>query len=371
MIEQSIIQTNSSDQSAIIKSTEIGKSLCDVTLSLVEYMIDYIPNENINNSTSLVICNDNSSIVFDNNEFKFIKGLVKINKAVKNMTQEIVCSTNNVEQRIEQLQNNCVEIQHVSENIDIINQELDSSILLLNQLNSLELIKQKVTRLSTHELTKESPTVEYNEKAKLAAIYNSNSNRTMNAEVKGDNNGWQIVFVTANTTHVTNLIPSKLPEIQKRQITSQFIVPRDQLTPENARHYIDKLSEYNVTNDFIETTINEINLIITGSQYKCCHWVFNLTPKLGELGAVIIKADATNENEIVLDVKLLKLTQDIPQLYSSYQLRHEKKHRRWVVAGPFSSWYTTEYTPRSPTIAETELVQKRLMDCMELSLNFN
>jgi len=73
----------------LIKSSEIGRSMADVTVGVVEYLADHVPGEMIDSSKAVIIKNEDTVIEFSPPEVKFIKGIIQTYQAVNSKSIHI------------------------------------------------------------------------------------------------------------------------------------------------------------------------------------------------------------------------------------------------------------------------------------------
>lgn len=178
----------------MIKAKEVGKSFGDMTVAVVEYLVDHVPSQVIDASKPLVLKNDQMAIEFVPNELKFIKGLVEINQTVNKDVSQIQSSSSNLNDDFnkyrEKTRMDMINFNQKTKEVEI---KLDSNLKMVKQLQKLDLSDTVLPKFKSDGLAEK---IKYNyvEKREQARVNNQNPNRTHNAEVSYDGNEWKIGF---------------------------------------------------------------------------------------------------------------------------------------------------------------------------------
>lgn len=180
----------------MIKAKEIGKSFGDMTVAVVEYLVDHVPSQVIDVSKPLVLKNDQiqMAIEFVPNELKFIKGLVEINQIVNRDVLQIQSSSSHLIDDFNKYRNRtqseAINFNQKTKEVEI---KLDSNLKMVKKLQKLDLSNNALPKIKSDGLAEK---IKYNyvEKMEQASSYNQNPNRTHNAEVSCDGDKWKIGF---------------------------------------------------------------------------------------------------------------------------------------------------------------------------------
>lgn len=175
-----------------MKADQIGKSFGDLTIGVMDYLIDNIPSDAIDSSKAMILSSDQYQIEFIPQEVKFITAMVGANQKIKEITGKIHSS---LDQTVVDLGQYRLKSQQMefdfNETTRHVQIKLDDGIKLMKTLDSLPRFE---THLSTEGLN-EKISKDYVSKARECEIYNQSSSRPNTASVSyDDSHGWKIGF---------------------------------------------------------------------------------------------------------------------------------------------------------------------------------